>query len=633
MCGIAGIADITGTRSFDRALVERMADTLAHRGPDEHGLHLAPGIALAHRRLSIIDLSSGQQPMSSDDGQLVVVYNGEIYNFMALRAELSARGHRFATRCDTEVILYAWREWGESCVDHLRGMFAFALWDASTQTVFLARDRLGIKPLYYCLLADGRLIFGSELKALLSIPELQRHLDPTAVEDYLAFGYVPDPKTIFQGVFKLAPGHTATVARGTTTVTQRQYWDIHFSVDPTLYHRHETELAEELLARLTEAVELRLIADVPLGAFLSGGVDSSTVVRLMSERSADPVQTFSISFGDPKFNESRYAEQVAHHCQTRHSVRQVDPNDFALLDVLAGMYDEPFADSSALPTYRVCEMARQAVTVALSGDGGDEGLAGYRRYRWHTYEERLRTRLPLGLRRLLFGVPGRLYPKADWAPKMLRAKATLEALGRDAIEGYFHSVSVVHNRIRQRLYSRSFRHDLQGYHAVEVLRRHADRADPTDPVAFVQYLDFKTYLPGDILTKVDRASMYHSLEVRVPLLDHPLLEWAATLPAHLKLQHGIGKYLLKKAMESQLPNAILYRQKMGFAVPVAAWFRGPLAARLQENLLGGPLAATGIFAPRAVAQIIAEHQRGTRDHGATLWALLMFSEFSRQSLR
>jgi asparagine synthase (glutamine-hydrolysing) len=602
-----------------------MGEVLYHRGPDDSGLYLEPGVGLAHRRLSIIDLAQGHQPLFNEDGTVVVVYNGEIYNFQKLTRELEARGHDFRTRCDTEVIVHAWEEWGEDCVGHFRGMFAFAIYDQTRKSLFLARDRIGIKPLYYAFLPDDQLIFASELKGLMVHPNLQRDVDPRSVEDFFAYGYIPEPRTIFRGVMKLPPGYTLAVSRNGKKAVPQQYWDVPFV---TRKSGGEEEVAGELIERLKEAVGIRLISDVPLGAFLSGGVDSSCVVAMMAQVSADPVNTCSISFGDPDFNEAGYASMVAKRYRTNHRVEQVDPDDFDLVDKLAGVYDEPYADSSAMPTYRVCQLARKNVTVALSGDGGDENLAGYRRYRWHTYEERIRAWLPAAVRGPLFGLLGSVYPKADWAPKPLRAKSTLEALARDPLEGYFDSVSILGDRLRHRLFSSHFRHELQGYQAVEVLRGHADGA-PEHPLSRVQYLDFKTYLVGDILTKVDRASMAHSLEVRVPILDHEIVEWLSSLPPELKLRGREGKYVFKKALKPFLPDEILYRPKMGFAVPLAAWFRGPLRMRVRESLLGCRLGDTGFFNRTFLEEMVEQHQSGLRDYSAGIWSLLMFEAFLR----
>jgi asparagine synthase (glutamine-hydrolysing) len=628
MCGIAGIFDVRQQRPVDEGLLQRMNQAQFHRGPDDGGLHTEPGVGLAHRRLSIIDLSNGHQPLFNEDHSVVVVFNGEIYNFRELTNELLEAGHRFRTHCDTEVIVHAWEEWGEDCVRRFRGMFAFAIWDRNRRRLFLARDRLGIKPLYYTQLADGRFLFGSELKALLECHDLPRDIDPRAVEDYFSHGYVPDPRTIFRGVHKLEPGYTLTVVRGQEELRPRQYWDVPF-VSNGLHT--EADACEGLIEKLREAVRIRLVAEVPLGAFLSGGVDSSAVVAMMAGLSGKPVSTCSISFGDPEFNESRYAAQVAEQFGTDHRVEEVDPDDYGLIDSLAGLYDEPYADSSAIPTYRVCQLARQRVTVALSGDGGDENLAGYRRYRWHMYEERMRRLVPGGLRKPLFSALGGLYPKIDWAPRIFRAKSTFQALARDSIEGYFHNFSILPDLLRSQLYSDTFRRQLDGYHGIEVFNRYLEKA-PEHPLSMVQYLDMKTYLAGDILTKVDRASMAHALEVRVPILDHEFVEWVSGLPPHMKLAGGEGKRIFKRALEPHLSRDILYRRKMGFAVPLASWFRGALRERIREALLGPVLAGTGIFNPRFLETLLDQHQSGRRDYSAALWALLMFEAFVRNSL-
>jgi asparagine synthase (glutamine-hydrolysing) len=613
MCGIAGIFDFRGRSEIDRALLRRMTDIIDHRGPDGEGFHYAPGVGLGHRRLAIVDLATGDQPLSNEDGTVCVVYNGEIYNFQPLMAELAALGHVFRSRCDTEVIVHAWEEWGEACLDRFNGMFAFALWDARREALFLARDRLGEKPLYYCFLGDGQLLFASELKSLLLHPQVDHRLDPQAIEEFFAFGYIPDPRSIYLGVHKLAPAHSLLVRRGGPPPAPRPYWDVRF-IDGVSVHMEEVH--EELRARLRESVRMRMIADVPLGAFLSGGVDSSGVVAMMAGLKAEPVSTFSIAFGAKGWDESAYAAEIATRYRTDHHVREVDPNSVDLLDRLATIYDEPFGDSSAMPTFRVCAMARENVTVALSGDGGDEVFAGYRRYRWHCFEERVRRVVPGGLRRPLFGMLGALYPKLDWAPRPLRAKAT--------------SVSICSDELRRRLFSPSLVGELQGYNAVEVLRSHMMQCDSEDPLSQVQYADFKTYLPGDILTKVDRASMASSLEVRVPLLDHTLVEWAARLPSHLKLHGREGKYIFKSALEPHVSKEILYRPKQGFAVPLATWFRGPLRSRVRETLCGPVLRESGFFHMATIGVLLDQHQSGERDHSAALWTLSMIEAFLRQ---
>jgi asparagine synthase (glutamine-hydrolysing) len=624
MCGLVGIFDSRGHRPIDQGLLAAMTDSLAHRGPDGRGQYVAEGIGLGHRRLSIIDLAGGQQPMFNEDGTIAVVYNGEIYNFKELAQELRNCGHRFHSVCDTEVIVHAWEEWGADCVRRFRGMFAFALWDNNTETLFLARDRLGIKPLFYGLLADGRLIFGSELKALLCDPVLKRDFDIQSIEDYFAFGYVPDPKTIYRGVRKLPPAHTFVWRRGTPQPAPQRYWEITFQADTRL---KEADACVELRERMSEAVKIRLMADVPLGAFLSGGVDSSSVVSMMAEHSTGQVNTCSIGFDLPEFDEAAYAALVAKHLNTQHRSRQVAADSFELIEDMSKFYDEPFADSSSMPTYEVCRLARENVTVALSGDGGDEAFAGYRRYRWHHYEELVRGTLPGPLRQPVFSLLGKIYPKLDWAPRPLRAKSTLQALARDSVEGYFHSVSILDDRLRQRLYSARMRRDLQGYHAREVLEDTLRDAPVEHHLDRVQYADMKTYLPGDILTKVDRASMAVSLEVRVPLLDHKLLEWAATLPPALRLRAREGKYLLKKAMEERLPKEILYREKMGFCIPLASWFRGPLRDIVRQRLLAGILEQVDLFDMAFIERLLDEHSSRVSDHSAAIWALLMFESF------
>lgn len=621
MCGIAGLFDTVGHSAFDRKLLQAMNQSQFHRGPDEGGEFLEPGVALAHRRLSIIDLSSGQQPMFSADGNICLVYNGEIYNFRELAQELKDIGYQFRTRCDTEVIIYAWQEWGEECVKRFRGMFAFALYDKARQCLFLARDRLGVKPLFFAVVDSHTLIFGSELKVLKAHPGLSRRLEPQAVEDYFALGYIPEPKTIYRDVYKLRPGHTLLVERGKPLPAQHEYWDIPFA---PVAVGSESDLCLEVFARLREAVDIRLVAEVPLGAFLSGGVDSSAVVAAMAQLQSDPVNTCAIGFDVPQFNETDFARQVAQRYNTNHLERIVASDDFDLLDTLAALYDEPYADSSAIPTYRVCQLARERVTVALSGDGGDENFAGYRRYRWHMNEERLRSALPLGLRRPLFGALGRLYPKLDWAPRVFRAKTTFEALARNSVEAYLHSVSLTSEEQRKAMFSPALQRELQGYRALETFNYHARRSPTDDPLSLIQYLDMKTYLVGDILTKVDRASMAHSLEVREPLLDHKFMEWISGLPVDYKLRGQEGKYILKKALEPHLPRDVLYRPKMGFGVPLGKWFRGPLRQRLRASLLEGGLAQTGLFNQGYLEKLVNDHQSGLREYSAPLWSLMMF---------
>ncbi|EGV28493.1 exosortase 1 system-associated amidotransferase 1 [Thiorhodococcus drewsii AZ1] len=624
MCGISGIFDQFQASRIDEALLTRMSSALEHRGPDGSGHHVEPGVGLAHRRLAIIDVEGGAQPLYNEDGSVVVVYNGEIYNFVELMSELTAAGHVFKTRCDTEVIVHAWEEWGEACLSRFRGMFAIALWDRRQQLLFLARDRLGIKPLHYAMLADGRLLFGSEIKSLLVCPELSRELDPCAVEEFFAFGYVADPRSIFAAVKKVPAGHYVLARRGQRELSAPvEYWDIHFD---EVHSGSPEAIAAELRERLMEAVRIRLIAEVPLGAFLSGGVDSSAVVAMMAQISEHPVNTCAIGSTDPRFDERAFAQRTAVRYGTHHHEKVVSPDDFELIDLLGPMYDEPFADSSAMPTYRVCELARQQVTVCLSGDGGDESFAGYRRHRWHLYEERGRALLPLWARSPLFGLAARLYPKADWAPRILRARSTFQALSKDSTEGYFESVAILPDQLRHSLLSDQLKCDLQGYRAVDVLRRHADRA-PAHPLSRARYLDLKTYLAGDILTKVDRASMAHSLEVRVPILDHKLLEWVGGIPPRMLLQGGEGKAIFKQAMHRDLDAEILYRRKQGFSIPLAAWLRGPLRSKARRLVLSSAMLDSRLFERSKLRWILDQHESGMRDFSPVIWSLLMFASF------
>jgi asparagine synthase (glutamine-hydrolysing) len=619
MCGIAGLFHPDVPKPVDPARIRAMADVLAHRGPDGSGIWTGPGVGFGHRRLSIIDLEGGVQPMRSADGSLVLTYNGEIYNFREVKAELEALGHAFATQSDTEVILAAWAQWGTACLERLNGMFAFALYDANEDALFLARDRLGVKPLHYALLPDGALVFASELKGLLAHPLLRREPSPQAVEDYLAYGYVPDESCIVAGVRKLPAGHFLLVRRGRGVPEPACWWDVDFS-NPS--GASAAALEEELVERMREAVRSRMVADVPLGAFLSGGVDSSAVVAFMAEASRKAVETCSIGFDEADHDETRYAALVAERFATNHRTRRVAADDFALIDTLADAFDEPFADASAFGTYRVSQLAREKVKVALSGDGADEAFAGYRRYRLFMAEERARRLLPAGARGLA-GAAGSLYPKLDWAPRFLRAKTSLLALGRSSEEAYADAVTATSFSIRSRLYSSHFRQSLQGHRAEQSYVRTMRGAPAEDALSRAQYADLKIWLPGDILTKVDRASMAVSLEAREPLLDHRLVEFAAKLPAKLRLRGGSGKWLMKKALGRYLPEEILHRRKMGFVTPISAWFRGPLAAEAAAVAASPAFAELGWFDTAAIARLAADHRAGRAEHGRTLWQLLM----------
>lgn len=640
MCGIAGILDLGGQRTPDREPLLRMARLLAHRGPDGEGLWQEPGIGLAHRRLSIIDLAGGDQPMHSQDGSLVTVFNGEIYNYRELFDELRARGHVFRTECDTEVLLNGWHEWGHRLLDHLNGMFAFALYDRRRRLALLARDRLGEKPLYFTTLTDGRLHFASELRALVSVLPRSPDPNPKAIEDYFAFGYVPDPRTIYRHIYKLPPAQAISIALdGSITperITPYTYWHVLPEVDPAAPDDPAAmdRLGGQLVERLQAATRLRMSADVPLGAFLSGGVDSGAVVSAMASASDSPVRTCTIAFKDQDADESRFAATVAHRYGTDHAVEYGEVDAEALIGPVAAAYGEPFADSSALPSYRVSALARKRVTVALSGDGGDEVFAGYRRHAFHLKEEQLKARLPGFLRRALFGPLAAMYPKLDWAPRYLRAKATFEALAGDAVSGYFRAVTLVPPAQRRGLFTPDFEAELDGYRAIEVLRRHADAyeraATRPDPLGRIQYIDLKTWLPGGMLTKIDRASMANGLEVRAPFLDHGFVEWAAGLPARARIDGMEGKALLKKTMEAYLPREVLYRPKQGFGMPLAGWLRGAMADRVYALLKPGPLQDTGILDPKTLRRLVDEHMAGRRDHARVLWAVVMFDAFLRR---
>ncbi len=620
MCGIAGLFHLENDKPVEPARIERMCDAIAHRGPDGQGIWTAPGVGLGHRRLSIIDVAGSPQPMASPDGRAMLVFNGEIYNFRELREELSAAGAIFRTDGDSEVILAAWQKWGPDCVSRLHGMFAFAIYDLAAKTLFLARDRLGVKPLFLATLGDGSLVFGSELKALLVDPLLHREIDPLAVEDYLTWGYVPDSRSILKGVSKLPAGHSLLLECGKPMPQPCQWWDVSFADR----RRGKVEdLEAELMHLMRQAVTSRMVADVPLGAFLSGGVDSSSVVALMAEASGSPVKTCSIGFDVAALDESGYARRIAEQFGTDHRARMVSPDDYKDVDALAAMFDEPFADASALPTWRVCQLARETVTVALSGDGADEAFAGYRRHLFHHGEDRMRAILPAALRRPVFGTLGALYPKADWAPRPLRAKTTLLSLAGDSAEGYARAIGVTPPDLRARLYSPDFlrlRGEYRGETLVTDTMRNAPARSGLDRA---QYADLKVWLPGDILTKVDRTSMAVGLEAREPLLDHRLVEFAATLPESVRLRGKQGKWLLKHTMRRHLPDDILFRPKQGFVTPIQAWFRGPLASAARQIGESAALGRTGWFDSQRLLSLADAHRAGSADNSRILWQLLM----------
>jgi asparagine synthase (glutamine-hydrolysing) len=620
MCGIAGLYYPAIAKPVDPSRIKAMTDVLVHRGPDGAGVWTAPGVGLGHRRLSIIDLGGGAQPMATVEGDLTVVFNGEIYNFQEVRAELEARGAVFRTNSDTEVLLHGWRAWGTGVLAKLNGMFAFALHDARAQLCLLARDRLGVKPLHYAELSDGAVAFASEIKGLMAHPLFRRTPDLTAIEDFLGLGYVPDDASILAGVKKLPAGHFLLLERGKPVPKPVEWWDVDFSQRAS---GSERDLEAQLIEHLRAAVRSRMIADVPLGAFLSGGVDSSAVVALMAEASRSAVKTCTIGFDEAGYDETAHAALVAERFHTEHRVKTVAAEDFALIDTLVHHFDEPFADASALATYRVCELARETVTVALSGDGADEALAGYRRYKFHAAEEKVRGLLPAAVRSGVFGALGRAYPKADWAPQKFRAKSTLLALAEDSGAAYAKAVGVTTPGVRAGLYTDAARSALGGHLAetryVETMRQ----APARDGLDAAQYADFKHWLPGDILTKMDRTSMAVSLEAREPLLDYRFVEFAASLPASMRIRGGQGKWLMKKALEPYLPRDILYRPKMGFVTPVSAWFRKELADEAAGLARSRVLAGSGWFEPKAIARLAEEHRAGRAEHGRTLWQLMM----------
>ena len=626
MCGIAGIFHCGTVKPVDPARVGRMCDAIVHRGPDDSGVWTAPGVGLGFRRLAIIDLAGSAQPMASADGRAMLVFNGEIYNFRELRRELTGLGAHFRTDGDGEVILAAYQKWGVDSLQRLHGMFAFALYDLDKRTLFLARDRLGVKPLFMASLSDGSLAFASELKGLLAHPLLRRAVDPLAVEDYLAWGYVPDHRSILKGIEKLPAGHYRLLRHGARPGAPVRWWDISFA---ERRKGKPADLEAELLHHLREAVTSRMIADVPLGAFLSGGVDSSSVVALMAQASRQPVKTCSIGFDVAALDETSYADEVARLFGTDHHARTVSADQFADIGALAAIFDEPFADASALPTWRVSRLARETVTVALSGDGADEAFAGYRRQVFHAHEERARRWLPQGLRKSVLGGLGEVYPKADWAPRSLRLKTTLLSLAGTGAEGYARALSVTAPELRQALYTQDFANSLGGYQAEAPLIRLMDDAPARSGLDRAQYADLAFWLPGDILTKVDRTSMAASLEAREPLLDHRLVEFAATLPEGLRVHGMQGKYLLKKAMRRYLPEKILYRPKQGFVTPIAEWLRGPLASEARAIATSAALARTGWFKRSSVSAAAEAHISGRSDHSRLLWQLLMLDRSLR----
>ena len=628
MCGICGGVWTEPQRSLDEDVLRRMTDQLRHRGPDDEAVYRSdfrhdppyddmPGVGLGFRRLSIIDVEGGRQPMSNEDQTVWMVFNGEIYNFPDLRHRLEGAGHTFRTRSDSETIVHLYEDEGLDCFQHLNGMFAIAIWDSRRRRLVLGRDRLGQKPLVYRA-EPNRLTFASQIKSLLEVPDTPREIDPSAVDEYLTYQYVPHPNTIFRGIHKLPPGHCAEYKDGHLKV--EPYWRPDFRVQrPTT----EPEAIDFLRQTLSSSVQLRMQSDVPLGAFLSGGVDSSLVVALMQKQSEEPVKTFSIGFPVPEYDESQYARQVAKHLGTEHHELQVTPDGVQVLPELIWHYDEPFADSSAIPTWYVSQMTREHVTVALSGDGGDELFCGYPRYKAVALGAMLDRCWPMN--DLL---SSRLWQRLPASPRqkstLRRFKKFAASLALTPQRRYLDWISIFNEQRRAELYSDDFLQQLPDSDPFDFLKAAWKRCDGRDPVTAVSLADLVTYLPCDLMTKVDVASMAHSLECRQPFLDYRLVEWAASLPVRLKYRWGSGKRILRAAFKEMLPDEIWKRKKMGFGVPLDHWFRNELKELTCDSLLSPSARSRDFFRQEAVQSLVDDHQQGVFDHSYRLWALLVF---------
>lgn len=626
MCGICGFAGRRGGRDEALGLLKAMASRVIHRGPDDEG-YFASGdgsVGLGHRRLSIIDLSGGKQPMTNEDGTVTVVYNGEIYNFAELKKDLEARGHRFTTHCDTEVVVHMYEEKGPDCVDSFRGMFAFAIWDERAKRLFFARDRLGVKPFYYRA-AGGAFSFASEIKSILADKGVPRRVDAAALDRYLTYQYVPHPMTMFEGISKLPPAHRGIWENGRLTI--ERYWLPRFDEEvPGTFE----EYLEKTRSMLAEATRMRLMSDVPLGAFLSGGIDSSITVALMAEASARPVKTFTIGFKEKKFNETNYARLVAERYGTEHTEFIVEPKGLEILGELAWHYDEPFADSSAVPTYYVSQLTSEKVTVALSGDAGDEDFAGYPRYRAVKLAA-MYDRAPGVLKAFLSPRLWRRLPVSVEQKSMRRrAKKLVLGLGLPPEERYLAWIAIFDEARKRALYSDAFTSQVASAGpAMDFLMDEYARSRGRDFVSRTSFVDMTTYLPCDLLTKVDIASMAHSLEVRSPFLDHKVVEMAVGMPVRYKMRGIDGKYILKKAFADRLPREIIDRPKMGFGVPISRWFRTDLSGFIGRVLLDHKSLGRGYFRPESVKALLDEHTRGVFDHGYRIWALLMLELWHR----
>lgn len=617
MCGIAGFL----THNFpdaSQAHLLAMGDTIAHRGPDAHGEYLDEHVGLCHRRLSILDLSvAGNQPMYSPDQQVVIVFNGEIYNFTELRENLEQQGVVFASGTDTEAILHLYMREGTNCLEKLNGMFAFAIWDKRDNSLFIARDRLGKKPLYY-LEHDQRFAFASEIKAILSLPNVPRDIRLDAVHDFFAYQYVPDPKSIFTHIHKLPPAHFMLIKDGQKTITK--YWDLDFS---SVSQKSESELKTELRELITAATKRRMLSDVPLGAFLSGGVDSSGVVATMAKASTDPVKTCTIAFDDKKFNEAEFAASVAKQYNTEHHEFMVSQNVKESLEDIVAYFDEPFADPSLVPTFFVSELARQAVTVAIAGDGGDEVFAGYEKYHTDDLENKLRQKFPNWMRNKVFPPLANLFAKSELTV-FRKAKSLLTSLSVSPEYGFYMTNSQMDDRQWEALINDDTRQALGSYHPSKITLDFYNKANGPDHLSKILYTDVKTYLTGGILVKVDRMSMANSLEVRAPILDKEILEFAATVPSVLKFNDGEKKYLLKETFKQDLSDDILYRKKMGFSVPLADWFKNEIKETAQYYLIDQVEGLAEVFKLEKVKDYWQQHQQDQADHSAILWSMLMY---------
>ena len=622
MCGIAGFVESASTTSpfgpdSSRALIHRMCDVIRHRGPDDEGVWVEEGVALGMRRLSIIDLSTGHQPIHNEDCSVWIVFNGEIYNFRELRRELEAAGHCFYTSTDTEVIVHAYEQWGKGAIGRLRGMFGLAIWDTTSRTLLVARDRIGIKPMHYATL-NGRFYFGSELKSLLEAPDLPRDLDPGALDHYLSFLYTPRDGSIFKSVRKLPPGHLLTWKDGRIAI--EQYWRMPAT---ETFTGSEEDAVRQLRGVLSDAVRSHMISDVPLGAFLSGGVDSSLVVGLMSELSSARVKTFAIGFDEPAFDELEHARRVADHFGTDHHELVVTPDGVSILDELVSHFDEPFADSSAIPTWYVSEMARRHVTVVLSGDGGDELFGGYERYLPHPRVVAFDRYSPRALRRVA-------AVAAAGLPHGVRGKNFLRHVGRDEQGRYLDAIRFFGADEKPALLTPEVQRAIDGPDPEIRLARHFERFARLPWSSQMMRFDAETYLPEDVLTKVDRMSMAHSIESRVPLLDNEVVAFASALPASLKIKNGRRKHVLKEVAASLVPREILDRPKQGFGVPLGTWFRGNLRELFADTLLSPASLQRGYFRPAFVRHIVNEHLNGKRDHTLRLWQLVVFEKWQQQ---